>query len=69
MNMSLKELKSLDVAGLAEREADLRKQLFTLRNQAATEKVSDFSQFKKLRADIARVQTLRRQQELSNPKK
>lgn len=60
--MSLKEFQKLDATSLKEREAELRKALFTLRNQAATEKVSDFSQFKKLKADIARIHTLRRQQ-------
>jgi len=65
--MSLKELQKLDATSLKEREAELRKTLFTLRNQAATEKVSDVSQFKKLKADIARIQTL--QQQLAAGKK
>lgn len=63
--MSLKEFKNLDAAALAEREAELRKKLFTLRTQAATEKVTDLSQFKKVKHDIARIQTIRRSQELS----
>lgn len=63
--MSLKEFKNLDATSLAEREAELRKKLFTLRTQASTEKVKDLSQFKKVKHDIARIQTIRRAQELS----
>lgn len=35
----------------------LRQKLFDLRQQTVTEKVSDNSQFKKIRSDIARLMT------------
>lgn len=63
--MSLKEFKDLDAKQLAEREAELRKQLFELRTQSVTEKVKDVSQLGKLRQDIARIATLRSQRELT----
>jgi len=63
--MSVKEFRNLDATQLKEKEAELRKVLFELKTQSATEKVKDISQFKKTRKDIARVQTLRRQSELS----
>ncbi len=63
--MSMQELKNLDVTQLQEKEAELRKVLFDLKTQSATDKVKDVSQFQKLRKDIARVQTLLRQHDLS----
>lgn len=35
----------------------IRRKLFDLRSQTATEKIADVSQFKKLRKEIARLQT------------
>jgi large subunit ribosomal protein L29 len=61
--MSLKEFEKMDKGQLAEREAQLRKHLFDLRSQAATEKVKDVSQYQKTRRDIARILTLKTQQE------
>lgn len=56
--MSAKEFKDLDSKQLQEREAELRKELFGLKTQAATEKVKDTSEFKKIKKDIARIKTL-----------
>jgi len=56
--MSAKELKELDSKQLQEREAELRKELFDLKTHAATEKVKDTSEFKKIKKDIARIKTL-----------
>ena len=67
--MSLKEFRELDAKQLKEREAELRQGIFKLREQAATEKVKDTSQFRKLRQDLARVMTLQRQRELAEQKK
>lgn len=59
--MSLKEISKLDEVELKKREQDLRRHLYDLRVQAATDKVKDFSQFRKDKKDIARVMTLLRQ--------
>jgi large subunit ribosomal protein L29 len=56
---SLKEYRKMAPDQLVEKEKELREELFKLRTQAATEKVKDISQFKKLKRDIARVLTLR----------
>ena len=42
--------------------ATLRSKLFKLRTQMTTEKVEDTSQFRKIRQDIARLETARRLQ-------
>ena len=62
--MSLKEIKDLDATQLQERQADLRRQLFDLRTQNVTEKVKDVSRFRKLRQDIARIETLLQQRDV-----
>lgn len=43
----------------------LSRKLFDLRSQAVTEKIEDVSQFKKIRRDIARLQTERRAREIA----
>lgn len=58
---SLKEFRKMAPDQLVEREKELRTELFKLRTQTATEKVKDVSQFRKIKRDIARVLTLRRQ--------
>jgi large subunit ribosomal protein L29 len=68
-NMSLKEFQEKTPVELKERDAELRQELFELRTQLATEKVKDTSQFQKVRKDIARIATLRRQQEIAAQKK
>jgi large subunit ribosomal protein L29 len=55
------ELKQGDIAALAAKLNDLRRELFTLRLNAATAHVKDYSQYKKLRRDVARVLTYLRQ--------
>ena len=56
---SLKEFQGLSDPQLDQRAAELRRELFDLRTQAATDKVKDMSRFKKIRRDIARVLTIR----------
>ncbi len=51
------DLKSSDVAALTVRLNDLRRELFSLRLNAAAAHVKDYSQYKKLRRDIARALT------------
>jgi len=59
--MTVKELKNdlsqLKVDDLKERLDALRRELFSLRINAATAHVKDYSQFKKLRKNIARAET------------
>lgn len=47
----------------------LRTKLFDLRSQTVTDKVSDTSQFIKLRKDLARVLTERRARQIAKAKK
>ena len=57
MNDVRKELTHLNVHDLQEKLDGLRKELFGLRINASTAHIKDYSQFKKLRRNIARVQT------------
>ncbi len=59
--MSLKDIAKLDDEELKKREQELRRHLYDLRVQVATDKVKDLSQFRKDKKDIARVLTLLRQ--------
>ena len=61
---TLKEFRKMAVDELQDRERELRKELFKLKTQSATEKVQDVSQFRKIKKDIARILTILRQQEL-----
>ena len=61
---TLKEYRKMAGDQLEERERELRSQLFKLRTGGATEKVKDTSQFLKIKRDIARILTIRREQEL-----
>jgi len=56
---SLKEFQGMSDPQLEQRATELRRELFDLRTQAATDKVKDMSQFKKIKHDIARVLTIR----------
>jgi large subunit ribosomal protein L29 len=42
----------------------LSRKMFDLRSQSVTEKIEDVSQFSKMRRDIARLKTVRRQRQL-----
>lgn len=61
--MKFTEFKDMDEAQLKEQETALRRRLFDLRTQAATDKVKDVSQFQKTKKDIARVLTALRQRQ------
>ncbi len=61
----LDELNKLDLEQLRLRSAELRRKLLELRSQKAGDKVSDLSQFKKNRREVARVETLIRKHELA----
>lgn len=65
---TLKEFRKMAKDQLAEREQELRSELFKLRTGNVTEKVKDTSKFRKIKKDIARIQTILREQELKNAK-
>ncbi|WKB51593.1 50S ribosomal protein L29 [Eleftheria terrae] len=56
--MKASELRSKDVAGLDQEVKDLLKAHFGLRMQKATQQLSDHTQLKKTRRDIARAKTI-----------
>lgn len=55
--MEKKELKSLDTQALKQEVASLKKELFNLKLSKITGQLKDFSQFRKLRVQIARTLT------------
>ncbi len=55
------EIKSLSVTDLEQRADELRRELFTLRLNAMTAHIKDYSQINKLRKNIARTLTQLRQ--------
>ena len=57
------ELKQMGVDELKEKLDVLRRELFGTRLNAATAHVKDYSQFKKLHKNVARVSTYLRQKE------
>ena len=56
--MKAKELRVKDAVDLEKELLDLRKAQFTMRMQAATQQLTNHSQFGKVRKDIARVKTI-----------
>ena len=59
--MKTNELRALDGAGLNKELEELLRAQFGLRMQKATQQLSNTSQLKKVRRDIARVRTVMRQ--------
>jgi ribosomal protein L29 len=55
--MNKAELKKMDAKTLYEKIATLKRELFDLKLSAASTPIKDNSQFKKLRANIARALT------------
>ena len=55
--MDKKDLKNLDVEALKQEAASLKKELFNLKLTKITGQLKDFSQFRKLRVQIARALT------------
>lgn len=56
-----KEFKGLNAVDLMVKEVTFRQELFNYNLNISTGHVKDYSQFKKLRKNIARVMTYRRQ--------
>ena len=65
---TLKEYRGMPADQLLAREEELRQELFKLRTQGSTEKVKDISRFQKIKKDIARIQTIRRENETKTSK-
>ncbi len=63
--MKPSELRAKDVAQLNQELTDLLKAQFSLRMQIATQQLSNNSQLKKTRRDIARVRTIMAQKAAS----
>ena len=63
--MTAAELRELSPEELGKKEAELREELFKLRMRAATSQLGNPSRVRAVRRDIARVLTVRRQQDLA----
>jgi large subunit ribosomal protein L29 len=63
--MKTNELRALDGAGLTKELEELLRAHFSLRMQKATQQLSNTSQLKKVRRDIARVRTIMREKATS----
>ena len=61
--MKAKELKNLSVADLQKKLDDLKKDLFMLRMQHATNQLDNPMQIANVKKDIARVKTIIREKE------
>lgn len=59
--MTIKEILEKDDKTLGEELVDLNKRIYTLRQQAVTNKLDDPTQLGKLRKEIARIQTVQTQ--------
>jgi len=57
MNKEMTELNQLNVEQLTEKVEFFRRELFALRLNAGTTHIKDYSQFKKLRKNLARSLT------------
>jgi large subunit ribosomal protein L29 len=66
--MDVKEIRGLTREELAQKERDLKKELFHLRVQNATGRVESPARFKTVRRDIARVKTVARETERAGAK-
>lgn len=64
MNMNAKEIRSLSVDELNTKLVDLKKDLFMLRMQHATNHLDNPIKISAVRRDIARVKTVIREKEL-----
>jgi large subunit ribosomal protein L29 len=61
MALDVKDLRGLTREELAQKEQDLKKELFHLRVQNATGRVESPARFKTVRHDVARVKTIARE--------
>lgn len=62
--MNASELRSKDAVALSKELQDLMRAQFSVRMQAATQQLTNTSQIKKTRREIARVRTIMREAQL-----
>ncbi len=55
------ELRNLTEDEFTKKEKDLREELFNIRIQVSTKQVNNYSEIKKLKKDIARIETVKRE--------
>jgi large subunit ribosomal protein L29 len=67
--MDLKELRQMTAAELSEKAKQLSQELFNLRFQFGTGRLENPMQIRKTKRSIARVKTVQREVERSEPKK
>lgn len=63
--MKAKEIRTLTVEQLEDKLADLKKDLFNLRLQHATNQLDNVNKIKEVKRDIARVNTVLRELQLA----
>lgn len=63
--MKASELRQQDDGELFQRLADLHQELFNLRFQFATRRLTNTARFREVRGDIARIGTILRERELA----
>lgn len=66
--MDVKELRGLEDAELAEKERQLKLELFNFRFQLATGRIENPMRIRQTRRDLARVKTIRREKALQSGK-
>jgi large subunit ribosomal protein L29 len=65
--MKMREIRGFNSTEVQQRLADLREELFNLRFQYATRQLTNHARIREVRRDIARIQTLLREQEWELP--
>ena len=63
--MKAKEITALTTAEMLDKEKQYKEELFNLRFQQATGQLENTARLKQVRKNIARIKTVRRQQELN----
>jgi large subunit ribosomal protein L29 len=63
--MNSQEVRKLNDEEIGVEMERLRRRHFELRNQSVTEKIEDFSQFAKIKKDIARLMTEKKAREIA----
>ena len=64
--MKAKEYRELNTEELAEKERDLKQELFNLRFQKATGQLGNSAMIGKIKKDLARVKTIIRESQISS---
>ncbi len=63
--MKAEELRGLSDEELDKKEEEIRRELFNLRVQLATQQLTNVARIRALRKDLARVLTVKRERELA----